>query len=63
MVKNISIDFGFELANKGFSVVSGGAFGIDSNAHLGAISCNGKTIAVLAGGVDFTLSKFQSLYF
>ena len=40
------------LVSKNFTVVSGGAFGIDGMAHRGTIALGGKTIAVMAGGVD-----------
>jgi DNA processing protein len=45
--------FGALLAGAAISVISGGARGIDSAAHRGAMSpTNGRTIAVLGSGVD-----------
>ncbi|OLT46834.1 DNA protecting protein DprA [Cellulosimicrobium sp. CUA-896] len=40
------------LAGRGFTVVSGGAYGIDAMAHRGALAADGPTVAFLAGGVD-----------
>jgi len=40
------------LVTKGYSIVSGGALGIDAAAHESALERKGITIAVMAGGID-----------
>lgn len=48
----VAAELGEGLADRGWAVVSGGAFGIDAAAHRGALAADGPTVAVLACGVD-----------
>lgn len=48
----IARDFGQALSEKGITVVSGMASGIDTAAHQGALQANGGTIAVWGTGID-----------
>ena len=47
-----AFDFASELASIGVTVTSGLALGIDAEAHRGALQADGKTLAVIATGVD-----------
>lgn len=52
---SVTGDLAYGLAQRGYTVVSGGAYGIDAHAHRGALSggvASVPTIAVMAGGVD-----------
>jgi DNA processing protein len=49
---HVCLEMSAALAERGWAVVSGGAFGIDSCAHRGALTAEGVTVAVLASGVD-----------
>jgi DNA processing protein len=56
-------DLGAGLGERGWTVVSGLAFGIDAAAHRGALAGQGSTIAVLACGVDVAYPRaHRSLY-
>ncbi|OFI39620.1 DNA protecting protein DprA [Arthrobacter sp. SW1] len=51
----IAGEFAYGLGQRGYTVVSGGAYGIDAHAHRGALAGGSSelpTIAVMAGGVD-----------
>lgn len=48
----IAGDFAAGFADREWAIVSGGAYGIDSYAHRGALIAEGVTVAVIASGID-----------
>lgn len=50
--EGVAADLAAGLGDRGWTVVSGGAYGIDAAAHRGAMAVDGATVAVLACGVD-----------
>jgi DNA processing protein len=50
--EHVACELGYGLADRGWTVVSGAAYGIDGAAHRGALAAEGDTVAVMACGVD-----------
>jgi DNA processing protein len=50
--EHVAAELGYQVAERGWTVVSGGAYGIDGASHRGALAAGGPTMAVLANGVD-----------
>lgn len=50
--EHVAAELGHQLGERGWTVVSGGAYGIDAAAHRGALAAEAPTIAVLSCGVD-----------
>jgi DNA processing protein len=51
--EHVATEMAAALAERGWAVVSGGAYGIDSCAHRGALGAGGVTVAVLASGLSY----------
>ncbi|MFC4591760.1 DNA-processing protein DprA [Sphaerisporangium corydalis] len=49
---HVAAEFGAGLSEAGWTVISGGAYGVDAAAHRGALAGVAQTIAVLACGTD-----------
>lgn len=48
----VAKEFSEGLSDEGYSIVSGGAFGVDAVAHQVALAQGGFTVALMAGGLD-----------
>ena len=60
---NTARKLAFQLATLGVTVVSGGARGIDTAAHQGAMSGKGRTIAVLGTGINIVFPSENAALF
>ena len=54
---HVGTEFAADLAGRGWTVISGGAYGIDACAHRGVLAVGGCTVAVLASGLSFGYPK------
>jgi DNA processing protein len=59
----IAADFAAGFVDRGWDIVSGGAYGIDSAAHRGALVAEGRTTAVIASGIDLQYPSGNSRLF
>jgi len=57
--KRVTQRFVREVASRGITIVSGFMYGVDAEAHEAALSVGGKTVAVMACGIDEICPSFQ----
>lgn len=50
--EHVAMDLASGLSDRGVTVISGAAYGIDGMAHRASLASRGVTVAYLAGGVD-----------
>ncbi len=50
--KKAAYSLGYRLGKAGFTVVSGGAIGSDTYAHIGALKANAKTVLIMGCGFN-----------
>lgn len=55
--RKVARDFAYNISKQDINIISGLAIGIDSEAHLGAVEANKKTVAILGNGLDTIYPK------
>ena len=60
---NVASEFARGFSDLGWTIISGGAYGIDSYAHRATLQANGTTIAVLATGIEVAYPKSNQKLF
>jgi len=58
--RRVSYQLAYQLAQRGITVTSGFAKGIDTCAHRGALEANGRTLAVMGNGLSLTYPSGNS---
>jgi DNA processing protein len=61
--EHVAAELGHGLGERGWTTVSGGAYGIDAAAHRGALAAEAPTVVVLACGVDRAYPSAHSALF
>jgi DNA processing protein len=61
--EHVAAELAHGLGERGWTTVSGGAFGIDAAAHRGALAAGAPTVVVLACGVDRAYPSAHSAMF
>ena len=61
--ETVAIELAGRLASRGVTVISGGAYGIDAEAHRAALAKGLPTIAVLANGLDLAYPPAHATLF
>lgn len=61
--EHVAAELAHGLGERGWTTVSGGAYGIDAAAHRGALTAEAPTVAVLACGVDRAYPTAHSALF
>ena len=61
--EHVAAELAHGLGERGWTTVSGGAYGIDAAAHRGALTAESPTVAVLACGVDRAYPTAHSALF